>query len=37
MLLGALVFGERPDAPVLLGAALIVGSGVFTMWNGRIK
>jgi drug/metabolite transporter (DMT)-like permease len=31
--LGALLFGERPDAPMLLGAALIVGSGLFTLFR----
>lgn len=29
--LGALVFGERPDLQTWLGAALIVGSGLFTL------
>ncbi len=35
MALGALVFGERPDAATLLGAALIVGCGVVLMVSGR--
>ena len=33
MLLGTLVFGERPGPLVLLGAALIVVSGIYTMWR----
>lgn len=36
MLLGALVFGERPDAPMLSGAALIVGAGLYTIWRETI-
>lgn len=35
MALGALIFGERPDAATLLGAALIVGCGVVLMVSGR--
>lgn len=31
LFLGAALFGERPDAPMLLGAALIVGSGLYTL------
>ena len=27
------VFGERPDALMLVGAALIVGSGIYTLWR----
>jgi len=33
MILGALVFGERPNALMLAGAALIVGAGVYTIWR----
>jgi len=33
---GALVFGERPDALMLLGASLIVASGCYMMWRERI-
>ncbi len=29
--LGALLFAERPDGPMLAGAALIVGSGLYTL------
>ena len=35
MVLGILVFGERPDALTLLGSAVIVGSGVFTLIRSR--
>ncbi len=33
MVLGALAFGERPDALMLTGAALIVGAGLYTIWR----
>ncbi|MCB4454936.1 DMT family transporter [Leisingera sp. McT4-56] len=35
MVLGVLVFGERPDALTLIGSAVIVGSGVFTLLRSR--
>ena len=35
MVLGVLVFGERPDMLTLLGSAVIVGSGVFTLLRSR--
>ena len=35
MLLGAAVFGERPDAWTLAGSAIVVGSGVYTVLRGR--
>lgn len=35
MILGALVFGERPDALELVGAAVIVGTGVLLMLTAR--
>jgi drug/metabolite transporter (DMT)-like permease len=31
LVLGALVFGERPDAPSVLGIALVVASGVYAL------
>jgi len=31
--LGVLVFGERPNALMLIGAALIIASGVYMMWR----
>lgn len=33
MILGILIFHERPDAMTLIGAAIIVGSGIYTMWR----
>ncbi|MCT2539332.1 DMT family transporter [Sedimentimonas flavescens] len=35
LFLGVLVFGERPDAATLMGAGLIIASGVYTLWRGR--
>lgn len=35
LVLGAAVFAERPDALMLTGAVLIVGSGLFTLWRER--
>jgi len=34
-LLGYLVFGDVPDAPVLAGAAVVVGSGLYLLWLER--
>ncbi|WP_198338220.1 DMT family transporter [Labrenzia sp. VG12] len=36
LILGAVVFGERPGAPMLAGAALIVLSGLYMMWRERV-
>jgi len=33
LVLAVLVFGERPDALTLAGAALIVASGLYTLWR----
>lgn len=33
MLIGVVVFAERPDALTLLGAAIIAGAGGFSMWR----
>ncbi len=33
--LGWVVFGTLPDALTLMGAALVVGSGIFTLWRER--
>ena len=33
MILGSLVFGERPDMLMLSGAALIVAAGLYTIWR----
>lgn len=35
MVIGVLVFAEQPDTLMLLGSAIIVGSGVFTVWRER--
>lgn len=35
LILGALVFGERPDAATLAGSALIVVAGVYTLLRSR--
>lgn len=35
IMLGWLVFGSLPDALTLFGAALVVGSGIFTLWRER--
>jgi len=35
LILGTLIYGERPDALTLLGAAVIVGSGVFALTRRR--
>jgi drug/metabolite transporter (DMT)-like permease len=33
LILAFAIFGERPDALTLIGAAVIVGSGCYTMWR----
>ena len=35
LVLGVLVFAERPDAPTYLGAALIIGSGLYAFARER--
>lgn len=35
LILGMVVFGERPDAAMLAGSALVVGSGLFTLTRTR--
>jgi len=35
LIVGMTVFGERPDALMLLGSAIIVGSGIYTVWRER--
>jgi drug/metabolite transporter (DMT)-like permease len=37
LLLGYVVFGERPDALTLGGAALIVGTGLYTIWRSALR
>ena len=36
LVLGVLVFSERPNAMMLLGAFLIVASGIYMMWRERV-
>ena len=33
LIVGWFVFAERPDALTLIGAAVIVGSGIYTLWR----
>ncbi|MDX5350275.1 MAG: DMT family transporter [Paracoccaceae bacterium] len=35
IVLGLLVFGDLPDAWTLIGAAIVVGAGLFTLWRER--
>ncbi|MCB1313335.1 MAG: DMT family transporter [Sedimentitalea sp.] len=35
LIVGIAVFGETPDAPMLAGAAVIVASGIYTVWRER--
>ncbi len=35
LMLGALAFGERPDAATILGSAIIVASGIYTLLRAR--
>lgn len=37
LVLGYLVFSERPDALMLAGAALIVGTGLYTIWRTALR
>ncbi|WP_091297115.1 DMT family transporter [Gemmobacter aquatilis] len=35
LVLGVLVFGERPDAMTLIGSAIVVGAGIYTLLRTR--
>lgn len=35
LLIGVVVFGERPDLLTLTGAAIIIASGIYTIWRER--
>lgn len=35
MIVGIIIFGERPDLLTYLGSAIIVGSGIYTVWRER--
>ena len=37
MLLGYLMFGDKPDAMMLLGAAIIVSSGLYAFYRERVR
>ena len=37
MFLGHLIFAERPDPLMLCGAALIVGTGLYTIWRDAVR
>jgi len=38
LLLGVIVFGERPDALMLYGSAIVIAAGLYTMWReGRLE
>jgi drug/metabolite transporter (DMT)-like permease len=35
LVIGMVIFGERPDAMMLAGSAIIVASGIYTIWRER--
>jgi drug/metabolite transporter (DMT)-like permease len=35
LVVGVVVFDESPDAPMLIGSAIIVASGIYTVWRER--
>lgn len=35
MIIGIVVFGERPDIWTYIGALIVIGSGLFTLWRER--
>lgn len=37
LILGMLLFNEQPDALTLLGAAIIIASGLYTLWREQIR
>nr|WP_256371789.1 DMT family transporter [Rubellimicrobium sp. CFH 75288] len=37
LVIGTLAFGERPDGWTLIGAAMIVGSGLYAVWRERVR
>jgi drug/metabolite transporter (DMT)-like permease len=37
LLLGYFVFGERPDPLMLVGATLVVGTGLYTIWRTALR
>jgi drug/metabolite transporter (DMT)-like permease len=37
LVLGWALFGDLPDGLAMLGAAIIIGAGLFLWWSGRVK
>ncbi len=37
LLIAVLLLGERPDAPTLFGAGLIVAAGLYALWRERLR
>ncbi|WP_415920429.1 DMT family transporter [Tateyamaria sp. SN6-1] len=37
LVIGMLVFAERPDALTLIGVAIIIGSGLYALWREQIR
>jgi drug/metabolite transporter (DMT)-like permease len=37
LVLGYLVFGERPDTWMLIGTALVVAAGLYTIWRTALR
>jgi drug/metabolite transporter (DMT)-like permease len=35
LILGATIFGERPDALTLIGSAIVVASGIYVLTQNR--
>ncbi len=36
IVIGVIVFGDFPDAPMIVGASIIIGSGLYTLYRERI-
>ena len=37
LLIAVVLLGERPDAPTLIGAGLIVAAGLYALWRERLR
>jgi drug/metabolite transporter (DMT)-like permease len=37
LILGFVIFGEVPDAPTAVGAAIVMGAGLYTLWREQRK
>ena len=33
LVIGAMFFAERPDAATMIGVAIVIGSGIYTLWR----